>query len=121
MSAITVIILVLYFVIDTFWVQKRPWLAECTPIYIQYFVKFFIIGVTVLVVAVPEGLPLAVTISLAYSVKVSEGMGNRFLKVGVFISCKISVEIHCITYVQQTGEEPFFVLNCVRNPQQYFS
>ncbi|ETE60239.1 Plasma membrane calcium-transporting ATPase 2, partial [Ophiophagus hannah] len=30
---------------------------------------FFIIGVTVLVVAVPEGLPLAVTISLAYSVK----------------------------------------------------
>lgn len=69
MSAVTVIILVLYFVIDTFWVQKRQWLAECTPIYIQYFVKFFIIGVTVLVVAVPEGLPLAVTISLAYSVK----------------------------------------------------
>ncbi|XP_053572892.1 plasma membrane calcium-transporting ATPase 1 isoform X2 [Bombina bombina] len=69
MSAITVIILVLYFVIKTFWVQKRPWLAECTPIYVQYFVKFFIIGVTVLVVAVPEGLPLAVTISLAYSVK----------------------------------------------------
>ncbi|XP_064417746.1 plasma membrane calcium-transporting ATPase 1 isoform X2 [Latimeria chalumnae] len=69
MSAITVIILVLYFVIDTFWVQNLPWLPECTPIYIQYFVKFFIIGVTVLVVAVPEGLPLAVTISLAYSVK----------------------------------------------------
>nr|XP_013795134.1 PREDICTED: plasma membrane calcium-transporting ATPase 4-like [Apteryx mantelli mantelli] len=69
MSAITVIILVLYFVIDTFGVQGRPWRAECTPIYIQYFVKFFIIGVTVLVVAVPEGLPLAVTISLAYSVK----------------------------------------------------
>uniref|UniRef100_A0A8D0G2N3 Calcium-transporting ATPase n=1 Tax=Sphenodon punctatus TaxID=8508 RepID=A0A8D0G2N3_SPHPU len=69
MSAITVIILVLYFVIDTFGVQGRSWLAECTPIYIQYFVKFFIIGVTVLVVAVPEGLPLAVTISLAYSVK----------------------------------------------------
>ncbi|XP_039617729.1 plasma membrane calcium-transporting ATPase 1a isoform X2 [Polypterus senegalus] len=69
MSAITVIILVLYFVIDTFWVQQLPWLKECTPVYIQYFVKFFIIGVTVLVVAVPEGLPLAVTISLAYSVK----------------------------------------------------
>ncbi|XP_031752718.1 plasma membrane calcium-transporting ATPase 4 isoform X5 [Xenopus tropicalis] len=69
MSAITVIILVLYFVIYTFGVLGRPWLAECTPIYIQYFVKFFIIGVTVLVVAVPEGLPLAVTISLAYSVK----------------------------------------------------
>ncbi|XP_071331135.1 plasma membrane calcium-transporting ATPase 3b isoform X3 [Trachinotus anak] len=69
MSAITVIILVLYFVINTFVVEGHTWLAECTPVYIQYFVKFFIIGVTVLVVAVPEGLPLAVTISLAYSVK----------------------------------------------------
>uniref|UniRef100_A0A8C2WRZ0 Calcium-transporting ATPase n=1 Tax=Cyclopterus lumpus TaxID=8103 RepID=A0A8C2WRZ0_CYCLU len=69
MSAVTVIILVLYFAIDNFVLQKNPWMPECTPIYIQYFVKFFIIGVTVLVVAVPEGLPLAVTISLAYSVK----------------------------------------------------
>uniref|UniRef100_A0A4W6E641 Calcium-transporting ATPase n=1 Tax=Lates calcarifer TaxID=8187 RepID=A0A4W6E641_LATCA len=69
MSAITVIILVLYFVINTFVVEGRVWMTECTPVYIQYFVKFFIIGVTVLVVAVPEGLPLAVTISLAYSVK----------------------------------------------------
>ncbi|XP_067247983.1 plasma membrane calcium-transporting ATPase 1 isoform X1 [Chanodichthys erythropterus] len=69
MSAITVIILVVLFVVDTFWVQGLPWEKECTPVYIQFFVKFFIIGVTVLVVAVPEGLPLAVTISLAYSVK----------------------------------------------------
>uniref|UniRef100_A0A670YRM8 Calcium-transporting ATPase n=1 Tax=Pseudonaja textilis TaxID=8673 RepID=A0A670YRM8_PSETE len=69
MSAITVIILVLYFTIENFVVKKKPWLPECTPVYVQYFVKFFIIGVTVLVVAVPEGLPLAVTISLAYSVK----------------------------------------------------
>ena len=51
-------------------IAGRVWLTECTPVYVQYFVKFFIIGVTVLVVAVPEGLPLAVTISLAYSVKV---------------------------------------------------
>lgn len=32
-------------------------------------IDFFIIGVTVVVVAIPEGLPLAVTLSLAYSVK----------------------------------------------------
>uniref|UniRef100_A0A670YE57 Calcium-transporting ATPase n=1 Tax=Pseudonaja textilis TaxID=8673 RepID=A0A670YE57_PSETE len=69
MSAITVIILVLYFIIQTFVIDGKTWMAECTPVYVQYFVKFFIIGVTVLVVAVPEGLPLAVTISLAYSVK----------------------------------------------------
>jgi len=32
-------------------------------------VGYFIVGVTVLVVAIPEGLPLAVTVSLAYSVQ----------------------------------------------------
>ncbi|XP_066218115.1 plasma membrane calcium-transporting ATPase 4 isoform X2 [Saccopteryx leptura] len=69
MSSITVLVLILYFVIENFVIHRRPWLADCVPIYVQYFVKFFIIGITVLVVAVPEGLPLAVTISLAYSVK----------------------------------------------------
>uniref|UniRef100_A0A3B3U9B1 Calcium-transporting ATPase n=1 Tax=Poecilia latipinna TaxID=48699 RepID=A0A3B3U9B1_9TELE len=63
MSAITVIILVVLFVVDTFWFQGLPWVKDCTPIYIQFFVKFFIIGVTVLVVAVPEGLPLIVRFS----------------------------------------------------------
>uniref|UniRef100_A0A8C4YD48 Calcium-transporting ATPase n=1 Tax=Gopherus evgoodei TaxID=1825980 RepID=A0A8C4YD48_9SAUR len=77
MSAITVIILVLYFAVDTFVINKKQWLPECTPVYVQYFVKFFIIGVTVLVVAVPEGLPLAVTISLAYSVKKMMKDNNR--------------------------------------------
>uniref|UniRef100_F7ELD2 Calcium-transporting ATPase n=1 Tax=Monodelphis domestica TaxID=13616 RepID=F7ELD2_MONDO len=69
MSAFTVVILVVYFVIHNFVIGGRAWVSSCTPVYVQYFVKFFIIGVTVLVVAVPEGLPLAVTISLAYSVK----------------------------------------------------
>lgn len=32
------------------------------------FVGYFLIAITVLAVAIPEGLPLAVTISLAYSV-----------------------------------------------------
>ena len=37
--------------------------------YIEEWLSYLIIGVTVVVVAVPEGLPLAVMISLAYSVK----------------------------------------------------
>jgi len=49
-----------------FIIQKKPWQME----FIKSFIKFFIIGVTVLVVAVPEGLPLAVTLALAYSVRV---------------------------------------------------
>jgi len=41
----------------TFWKTLKDWL------------HFFIIGVAIVVVAVPEGLPLAVMISLAYSVQ----------------------------------------------------
>lgn len=48
--------------------MNLPWENK----YAEEFVRFFIIGVTVLVVAVPEGLPLAVTLSLAYSVKVCQ-------------------------------------------------
>ena len=32
-------------------------------------VSYVIISITVIVVAIPEGLPLAVTLSLAYSIK----------------------------------------------------
>ncbi|XP_048000493.1 plasma membrane calcium-transporting ATPase 2 isoform X3 [Leguminivora glycinivorella] len=64
-AVLTVIILVIQFSVTTFVTQEKPWRAT----YINHFVKHLIIGVTVLVVAVPEGLPLAVTLSLAYSVK----------------------------------------------------
>ena len=43
-------------------------------------IKNFIIGITVLVVAIPEGLPLAVTISLAYSVKKMQKENNLVRK-----------------------------------------
>lgn len=66
-AVLTVVILILRFSLETFVIQKMPWGME----YLQQFVRFFIIGVTVLVVAVPEGLPLAVTLALAYSVRVS--------------------------------------------------
>lgn len=47
--------------------RREPWSNK----YWNRFVRYLITGITVLVVAVPEGLPLAVTISLAYAVKVS--------------------------------------------------
>eukprot|EP00201_Polytomella_parva_P013237 CAMPEP_0175051854 /NCGR_PEP_ID=MMETSP0052_2-20121109/8038_1 /TAXON_ID=51329 ORGANISM="Polytomella parva, Strain SAG 63-3" /NCGR_SAMPLE_ID=MMETSP0052_2 /ASSEMBLY_ACC=CAM_ASM_000194 /LENGTH=685 /DNA_ID=CAMNT_0016316199 /DNA_START=75 /DNA_END=2128 /DNA_ORIENTATION=+ len=43
-------------------------------------VQFFLFGVTIIVVAVPEGLPLAVTISLAYSMK-KMMRDNNFVRV----------------------------------------
>lgn len=40
------------------------------------FVKFFIIGVTILVISIPEGLPLAIALSLTYSVKKVSPVGG---------------------------------------------
>lgn len=37
--------------------------------YVKEWLGYFIVGVAIVVVAVPEGLPLAVMISLAYSVR----------------------------------------------------
>uniref|UniRef100_K3WT85 P-type Cu(+) transporter n=1 Tax=Globisporangium ultimum (strain ATCC 200006 / CBS 805.95 / DAOM BR144) TaxID=431595 RepID=K3WT85_GLOUD len=53
------------FSIETFAVDKEPWRAELLSNYLSYF----LLGVTVLVVAIPEGLPLAVAIALAHSVR----------------------------------------------------
>ncbi|XP_037094678.1 plasma membrane calcium-transporting ATPase 2-like isoform X7 [Pollicipes pollicipes] len=65
MAILVVIVLVVKFCIQKFVIEDESW----KPKYFGVFVNFFIIGVTVLVVAVPEGLPLAVTLSLAYSVR----------------------------------------------------
>ncbi|KAI1726179.1 e1-E2 ATPase domain-containing protein [Ditylenchus destructor] len=65
-AASTVLILVIRFCVSNYAIHKKPFKFQTD---FQQFVSFIIIGVTVLVLAVPEGLPLAVTISLAYSVK----------------------------------------------------
>ena len=46
-------------------INEEPVLTVAT---FSSIVRIFLIGITIVVVAVPEGLPLAVTISLAYSV-----------------------------------------------------
>ncbi|KAI3416130.1 Plasma membrane calcium-transporting ATPase 3 [Globodera pallida] len=61
----TVLILGILFCTERYLHGHKPFRAS----HLRYFVDFLIMGVTVLVVAVPEGLPLAVTLSLAYSVK----------------------------------------------------
>ncbi|CAG9759318.1 unnamed protein product [Ceutorhynchus assimilis] len=64
-AVLTVVILIIQFCVKTFVIDQLPWKNT----YANQLVRHLIIGVTVLVVAVPEGLPLAVTLSLAYSVK----------------------------------------------------
>jgi len=67
LAVLTILALVIRFSVEKFAIQKRPWRMT----YIQHYINAITIGVTVLVVAIPEGLPLAVTLALAYSVRVS--------------------------------------------------
>lgn len=66
MALFTIVMLIIRFCFEKFVVEKRAFHWY----YVKYFIKFVIVGITILVVAVPEGLPLAVTLALAYSVKV---------------------------------------------------
>ncbi len=65
-AILTVIVLITRYSIKEFVIGETQLSKEI----LKPLVKFLITGITVLVVAVPEGLPLAVTISLAYAVKV---------------------------------------------------
>ncbi|CAG7820245.1 unnamed protein product [Allacma fusca] len=64
-AVITVVIMFVRFSVEKYGIKGEPMEIKDG----QKFVTFIITGITVLVVAVPEGLPLAVTLSLAYSVK----------------------------------------------------
>lgn len=63
---LTVVVMFVRFSVETYAIKKEQFHVK----HASSFVNFIITGITVLVVAVPEGLPLAVTLSLAYSVKV---------------------------------------------------
>ena len=60
-ALLTVIVLITKYAVDKY--EK-----ECRLMF-QDIIKFLICGVAILIVAIPEGLPLAVTLSLAYSVR----------------------------------------------------
>ena len=62
----TFLILVGRMAIIEFAINKNPW----TNNYLKYIFSYLVQSITVIVVAVPEGLPLAVTITLAYAVRV---------------------------------------------------
>ncbi|CAG9332983.1 unnamed protein product [Blepharisma stoltei] len=60
-AIMTFLVLIIYLIID---VAEDGWVKETW----SRLISDFIISITIIVVAVPEGLPLAVTLSLAYSV-----------------------------------------------------
>ncbi|CAJ0602106.1 unnamed protein product [Cylicocyclus nassatus] len=64
-AAIALVVLVTRFCVEHYVRDGIPFsIAD-----IQMFVKFFIIAVTILVISIPEGLPLAIALALTYSVR----------------------------------------------------
>ena len=61
--------------------------------YGQRFINILIISVTIIVVAVPEGLPLAVTLALAFATR---RMSNRNLLVRILGSCETMANATCV-------------------------
>uniref|UniRef100_A0A1I8GWH9 Calcium-transporting ATPase n=1 Tax=Macrostomum lignano TaxID=282301 RepID=A0A1I8GWH9_9PLAT len=69
-GAITLLVLIIKYCVETF-AQPPVGTGDSFDFArdLKKLIEFVVIAVTVIVVAVPEGLPLAVTLSLAYSVK----------------------------------------------------
>lgn len=65
MACLTFLAMTAHLLIESFFFGGESLLQFRT---LQHLLNFFIVAVTIVVVAVPEGLPLAVTIALAYSV-----------------------------------------------------
>ncbi len=76
-ATLTFLALLIHLIIDII-AYDRPVFSYGT---LNSLVEYFIIAVSIVVIAVPEGLPLAVTISLAYSVGKMKEENNlvRFL------------------------------------------
>lgn len=67
-ATFTFLILTLRLIIQELAINKKAW----TNTYVKYIIDYLIQAITVVVVAVPEGLPLAVTLALAFAVKVRD-------------------------------------------------
>lgn len=69
------------------------WMSGVSSQYVNAIIDAFIVAVTVVVVAIPEGLPLAVNISLAYSTK---KMYNDKCLIRVLAACETMGNATCI-------------------------
>lgn len=69
-SAILIfLVLIIEYIIEMSVSSTDFWALHDAAYHVNQFLQFFLISVTILIVAIPEGLPMAVTLSLAFSVK----------------------------------------------------
>jgi len=75
------VILVVRYCVERFVEQGQSW----NVVYLQDILDYITISITLLVVAVPEGLPLAVVLALAYSIKVRRVAGLTIIIIMIII------------------------------------
>lgn len=98
----TTVLMSASFTFDTFLSSQSPWSWS----YLNSYLDFVISGITVLVVAVPEGLPLAVTIALAFSVKQMLAEKNLVTSLCIFTHSIISLPCFVLTLPSLSPSPP---------------
>lgn len=90
LSLVTFMVLYLYWALDTAeFIQQTAWQAS----YINGLIEAIIISLTLIIVALPEGLPLAVMIVQAYS---SKAMAKEHCLVRQLAACEVSGSVAAI-------------------------
>ncbi len=104
-GVITFFVLAIYWAVDVGTIMyETAW----SDTYIRGIIDALIIGITLLVVGIPEGLPLAVIISLAYSMKAMTKDNNLVRHLQVRCLWFVLVCAHLSRLARQWGERPTF-------------
>ena len=89
-AGLNLVALIVHFCVDKFIINQLPW----DDAYIRNFGSFIIISIAILVIAVPQALPLAVNpyvLSLTYSVKVRSSDDRLCGTVSLAASVRLTV------------------------------
>jgi magnesium-transporting ATPase (P-type) len=101
-GVVTFFVLAIYWAIDVATIMGTTAWSDS---YIRGIVDALIIGITLLVVGIPEGLPLAVIISLAYSMKAMTKDNNLVRHLQVTRLCFVFLSFANYTRLARRWEE----------------
>ena len=68
-ALLIIVVLSIRYIIEMSTGSAENWSSHPVTYHLMQFLNFLLIGIAILIIAIPEGLPMAVTLSLAFSVK----------------------------------------------------
>ena len=94
---------------------ENPWLVN-----VDILLRFFMISVTIIVVAVPEGLPMSVTLSLAYSMRKMTA-GNTLVRKMHACETMGATTVICTDKTGTLTQNKMSVAYCSSEEPEYFA